>query len=253
MGRRAIRTETNIHPSCQPAQAPRQIPGLLIPTVEGGLLCHQEMSREAARRGIECPRVVSLSLPSRTAVALAKQLGAGERAAVAAAVASDIERLRLAGATFAAMTANLFHLAFDEIRALCRLPLISIIDVVARHAAQRGLGMVGVLGTLPIMESDLYHKALAAAHIKALTPSARDRQFVNATIFDELLRGVVAPASAQHMERVVRSLQDQGAQAIVLGCTELGMILDDQADLPVLDSTKLLAHAVLERAATAAT
>jgi len=225
----------------------QEIPGLLIPTVEGGLLCYRELSREAARRRVECPQVLSVSLSSDTATRIVAWMRAGDYQTVADTIVSSMERLRAAGATFAAMTANLTHMAFAEIHARSPLPLISIVDAVARHAAQRGFRTVGLLGTQAIMESDLYPRALAQAQIDVIVPDAEDRGLVNHTIFAELLAGIVTPENRTRMERVAASLQARGAQALALCCTELGLVLDDKPELPTLDSTRLLAHAVLDR------
>lgn len=113
--------------------------------------------------------------------------------------------------------------------------------MVADTARERGLRRLGILGTLPTMEADSYRERFAQQGPDVLTPDAEDRRLVDTIIFDELTRHAFTDSSKQHYLRIMRQLGDPGAAAIVLGCTEIGLLVE-QADLPhlpFLDTTVL--------------
>lgn len=228
--------------------AARPVIGIAMATIEGGVICHQEIGREAARRGVACPEIVAHSLSSAVACEIPLYFKAGQHERVWPIFVDAIARLRAAGATLAVIPANLAHYAFDQISLHAALPLISIVEVVARHTAASGFTALGVLGTRAVMAGGLYEAVLAARGMRAVLPCDADMERVDQIIFRELIFGRVIPASVASLHEVLHRLADAGAQAVVLGCTELPMVLADQSVLPVIDSTRLLAHAALDAA-----
>lgn len=228
--------------------AARPVIGIAMATIEGGVICHQEIGREAARRGVACPEIVAHSLSSAVAREIPLYFKAGQHDRVWPIFVDAIARLHAAGATLAVIPANLAHYAFDQISQHAALPLISIVEVVARHTAASGFTTLGVLGTRAVMAGGLYDAVLAARGLRAVLPCDADMELVDQIIFRELIFGRVFPASVQRLHEVLHRLDDAGAQAVVLGCTELPMVLADQSVLPVIDSTRLLAHAALDAA-----
>ena len=122
------------------------------------------------------------------------------------------------------------------------LPWLHIAKVVAAEAAARGYKRVGLTGTKWLMEGPVYAKEL-------LRPSAEEREEINRIIMDELVHGVFKPSAVECFQRVFGRMKDAGCDAVVLGCTEIPLIMNDaNSGLPTLDSTRLLARAALRRA-----
>ncbi len=118
--------------------------------------------------------------------------------------------------------------------------------------ADRGFTHVGILGTRYLMEGPVYPSKLAASGIKATIPEAAARARVNEIIFDELVYGRVADRSRSYFAGVIRDLADRGCEAVVLGCTEIPLLINDaDSSLPTLDSTRILARAALREALAA--
>jgi aspartate racemase len=123
------------------------------------------------------------------------------------------------------------------------------VDVVVAAAVTRGFQRLGLLGTRWLVESSLYPDRLSAAGLAYVRPDAGEREAINRIIMDELVRGVFRPESVACHQRVIGRMQRAGCDAVVLGCTELPLILGDaNSALPTLDSTRLLARAALRRA-----
>ncbi len=154
-------------------------------------------------------------------------------------------RLEGAGADFLALCTNTMHKVASTIEAAVAIPLVHIAAptiVACRRSRHR---RVGLLGTRFTMEDDFYRARLERADLDVLVPDANDRATVHRIIYDELCQGSVEPASVAALEAVVGRLSAQGAQAVVLGCTELGM-LGCQTAVPLLDTTVLHAAAVVD-------
>jgi aspartate racemase len=171
----------------------------------------------------------------------------GDWAAAAEILAAAAVRLEGAGAAAIALCTNTMHRVADVIRDRLAVPLLSMVDVVGAETAERGWTRVGLLGTAFTMDSPLYPDALAVHGVEVLTPPAEDRQLVHRVIYDELCQGVVRDGSRQAYRRIIKELVARGAQAIVLGCTEIPMLVDvTDADVPLLDTTTLHAAAIVE-------
>jgi aspartate racemase len=129
------------------------------------------------------------------------------------------------------------------------LPWLHIAEVVAATAAERGYRRLAITGTRWLVESEVYPEKLAARGIESLRPSAQERDEINHIIMDELTYGIVKPEAIVAFQRIIARMKVEGCDAVVLGCTEIPLLINDQnSPLPTLDSTRLLARAALRRA-----
>ncbi|MGH8832932.1 MAG: aspartate/glutamate racemase family protein, partial [Polaromonas sp.] len=126
---------------------------------------------------------------------------------------------------------------------------LHIAEVVAAEAASRGFRRLGVTGTRWLVDSEVYPDKLTARGLAYVRPSHVEREEINRIIMDELVCGVIKPEGIAYFQQLIRRLKDEGCDAVVLGCTEIPLIINDaNSPLPTLDSTRLLARAALRRA-----
>jgi aspartate racemase len=152
--------------------------------------------------------------------------------------------LRAAGADFIVLCTNTMHKVADSIERAAGLPLLHIADPTAEAIRAAGLHRIGLLGTRFTMEQDFYKARLRDRHgLDILIPGDTDREIVHRVIYDELCQGRMREESREHFRQIIQRLVDQGAQAIILGCTEISMLIGD-GDSPVLtfDTTRLHAR-----------
>ncbi len=163
-------------------------------------------------------------------------------------LSAAIERIANAGAEVGALCANTPHIVFDELQARSPIPLISIVDACRDEARRRGFEKLGLLGTAPTMEGDFYHRAFAEAGMELVTPSVDDRRYVAGKISEELEFGILREDTRVGLASVVRRMRDaEGIQAVVLGCTELPLILNDGVTcVPCLDTIGIHVAALIE-------
>jgi aspartate racemase len=167
-------------------------------------------------------------------------------APVHARFARQIERLKGAGADFFLCPDNTAHMALEAEGPPFALPGLHIQSIVAAEAKRRGFKKVGVTGTRWTMEGPVYPREFAVAGIASLAPDAQDRADVQSIIMDELVQGVFLETSRACFVDVVGRLAREGCDSVVLGCTELPMILNDETSpVPTLASTQLLAIAAV--------
>ncbi len=171
---------------------------------------------------------------------------------VAALMLSSAKKLASAGATFLICPDNTVHQAFAEVEAASPLPWIHIADVIADEAAARGFRRLGLTGTKYLVESNVYPDRLRPRGIDSVRPTPDEREDVNRIIFDELQYSVFTPEAVAGFQRVIGRMKRDGCDAVVLGCTEIPLLMNDSnSPLPTLDSTRLLARAALRRAVAA--
>jgi aspartate racemase len=128
------------------------------------------------------------------------------------------------------------------------LPWLHIAEVVANEAAARGFRRLGLTGTRWLVESDVYPEKLTDRALEYLRPNSAEREEINRIIMEELVYGIFRPEGIAVFQRVIERMKGQGCDAVVLGCTEIPLIIDDSnSPLPTLDSTRLLARAALRR------
>lgn len=174
----------------------------------------------------------------------------GDSDKVVALLADVLEKLRGAGAEVGALTANTPHIFFDRIRAATTLPLVSIIDTTVERARDLGVGRALLLGTRTTMESPMYPDALAAAGIEIVVPGGEDREFVNRSIYTDLAAGrVTTELRRRYAEICRRQIDDGGVEAVILGCTEIPMVLTaDDCPAPLIDTARCHAEAIFKHA-----
>jgi aspartate racemase len=176
----------------------------------------------------------------------------GEWARLAEEMRDAARRLERGGADFLVLCTNTMHRLADEIADAVAIPLLHIADPTAEAIRKRGFERVGLLGTAFTMEQDFYKGRLQTMHgLEVLIPGADDRRIAHDVIYRELVAGQVLPASRQAYREIIARLVARGAQAIILGCTEIMLLVsDDDSAVPLFDTTTLHALAAVERALT---
>ncbi|WP_432287448.1 aspartate/glutamate racemase family protein [Aminobacter sp. BA135] len=159
-------------------------------------------------------------------------------------------RLERGGADFVVICSNTMHRMASEVQAAIGIPLLHIADPTAERIRAAGLGRVGLLGTAFTMEQDFYKGRLAGLHgLEVLVPEAEDRAVVHRIIYDELVQGRVEARSRQVYREVIARLVERGAEAVILGCTEIMLLVGpEDSAVPLFDTTGIHAEAMVERA-----
>jgi aspartate racemase len=172
---------------------------------------------------------------------------AGERLAAEAAT------LQAAGAELLVLCTNTMHKVADAITAAVDIPFLHIADTTAHAVRAKGLSAVGLLATAYTMEQDFYTGRLRDRHgLNVLIPEAADRGTVHSVIYDELCQGVVTERSRHEYRRIMRALADRGAEGILLGCTEIDLLVGSaDSPVPTFDTTRLHAERAVELAISA--
>lgn len=165
-------------------------------------------------------------------------------------LARAAQALQRAGADFLVLATNTMHKVAPAIEQAAELPLLHIADPTAEAIRAAGLRRVGLLGTRFTMEQEFYRQRLEQHHgIEVLIPDAQGRQTVHDIIYDELCQGRVLDDSRQRYRQVIAELIDRGAEAIILGCTEIGLLVSaEDSSVPLYDTARLHALAAVEQA-----
>lgn len=222
--------------------------GIVACSAEGAALCYRTIALEAQAAMGEHghPRVTLDSIPMAEHMAFIR---GDDWAGVADLLLDSARAVAAAGADFAICPDNTVHRAFPFLMPRSPIPFLHIADVVAQEARKRGFRKVGVLGTRYLMESGVYPASLSPLGIEREIPDADDRERINTIIFQELVNGIFTESSRLYFNRVMEELAGRGCDGAVLGCTEIPLIVrPDDAPLPTLDSTRLLARAAIARA-----
>lgn len=163
------------------------------------------------------------------------------------------QRLAGAGAEALLICTNTMHRMADEVEAAAGVPLLHIVDPTAEAIGAAGIDRVGLLGTTFTMEQPFFRERLSQRFgIEALVPEADDRALVHRVIYEELVAGVVHDQSRQAYREVIARLVERGAQAVILGCTEIMLLVGpDDSPVPLFDTTRLHAEAAVRLALTA--
>jgi aspartate racemase len=174
---------------------------------------------------------------------------AGDWAAAGEILANAARNLEAAGADFLVLCTNTMHLVAPAIEAAVHIPLLHIADPTAQAIQQAGFTKIGLLGTRFTMEQSFYVERLTQQGLEVFLPDGPDRDSVHRIIFEELCLGQVLGNSRQHYRRIMSKLVEQGAQAIILGCTEITLLVSaEDALVPLFDTTALHATAAAELA-----
>lgn len=222
--------------------------GIIGCSSEGAALCYRTICLEgSALLGEHAHPEVSMHTASLADYVRA--LDRGDIVAVGEIMLRSARKLASAGADFLICPDNTIHQAFSYVEPRSPLPWLHIAEVVAAEAQKRRFQRVGLAGTAWLIESEVYPEKLAAHGITCVRPEDAARDEISRIIMEELVSGVVTPTSVAFLQSVIQSFKEKLCDAVVLGCTEIPLIINDgNSPLPTLDSTRLLARAALQRA-----
>ena len=222
--------------------------GIVACPAEGAALCYKTICVEGARfLGPHAHPEVSLH--THSLADYVECLDRGDRKGVAELMLSSADKLVRAGADFLICPDNTIHQAMPDVLPHSPLPWLHIAEVVAEEAVTRGFKRLGITGTRWLVDSEVYPEKLAARGLGYLRPTDAERDETDRIIMDELVRSIFTPQAVVAYQRVMGRMKAEGCDAVVLGCTEIPLIMNDgNSPLPTLDSTRLLARAALTRA-----
>ena len=222
--------------------------GIVGCSAEGAALCYKTICIEGpSLLGGHAHPEITMHTPSFANYT--ECLERGDWQGVGELMLDSAARLAGAGAEFLICPDNTIHAAFAYVEPRSPLPWLHIAEVVADEAVARGYRRLGLTGTRWLVESDVYPGRLAPRGLELVRPSAEEREEINHITMDELVRGRFTPEAVAYFQRVIAAMKDQGCDAVILGCTEHPLLMNDEnAPLPTLDSTRLLARAALKKA-----
>lgn len=225
--------------------------GIVACSAEGAALCYKTICVEGARF-LGAHAHPEVSLHTHSLADYVDRLDRGDRSGVAELMLSSARKLASAGADFLICPDNTIHQAMGHVLPLSPLPWLHIAEVVADEAVVRGFKRIGITGTNWLVDSDVYPEKLQARGLGFLKPTDAERDEIGRIIMDELVQSRLTPQAVATFQRVMGRMKGEGCDAVVLGCTEIPLIMNDgNSPLPTLDSTRLLAQAALKRATTA--
>jgi aspartate racemase len=223
--------------------------GIVACSAEGAALCYRTICTEAAAL-LDRPHAhpeVSMHTPSLADYVAC--LDHNDWGGVAELMLGSAQKLAAIGADFLICPDNTIHEALPRVLPRSPRPWLHIAEVVAAEAQQRGFMRLAVTGTRWLVNSGVYPAALEQRGLQWQRPNDADRDEMARIIMDELVYGRFAPSSVTTFQRVIDGFKRDGCDAVVLGCTEIPLIIDDSnSSLPTLDSTRLLARAALRKA-----
>jgi aspartate racemase len=222
--------------------------GIVGCSAEGAALCYRTICTEGAELlGTHAHPEVSMHTPSLAEYV--KCLFAEDWRGVAELMLASAEKLAKIGADFLICPDNTIHEAFAHIGSRAPLPWLHIAETVAVAAAARGFRRLGILGTRWLVDGEVYPEKLEPHGLAYMRPNAKERDEINRIIMEELTYGVLKPEAIAFHQEVMSRMKLEGCDAVILGCTEIPLIMNDtNSPLPTLDSTRLIARAALRRA-----
>lgn len=222
--------------------------GIVACSAEGAALCYRTLCGEApALMGEHMhPEVSMHTYPLGKYMV---HIRSGDREGVAELMIASAEKLTSIGAELLICPDNTIHEVFEQAAAASPAPWIHIADAVGAEAKSRGYSRLGILGTKYLMTGPVYPERLGMLGISSKIPDEKDRERINTIIFSQLVNGIFTKESRIYFNEMIGKLKERGCDAVILGCTEIPLIVDpDECPLPVLDSTRLLARAALKKA-----
>ncbi len=224
--------------------------GIVAVSGPGAALCYQTIVtefEELTGRRYEHPEV---SMHSHSFKEYMDKIETGDWTSVASLLLDSARKLALIGADFAVCPDNTVHIAYDYVAKESPIPWMHIAEEVAKEAVEQGYRKLAILGTKYLMESNVYPSKLKEHGLEWVIPNGEERQVINQVIFGELVYGAIKQESRKKLANIIKRLAEEGeADAAVLGCTELPLILDNNTSpIPVLDSTRILARRAMRRA-----
>jgi aspartate racemase len=222
--------------------------GIVAGSAEGAALCYRTICTEAPAIMGEHnhPEITMSSVPLAEHMRFVR---ANDWKGLAEALLASARKVADAGADFAICPDNTYHQAFPYLVPQSPIPFIHIARAVGEEAERLGYERLGILGTKYLAEGPVYPEVLKEFRIKSEIPDKADRDKINDIIFNELVNGIFQESSRLYFNEVTGKLKARGCDAVVLGCTEIPLIVRaDDSPLPTLDSTRLLARAAIRKA-----
>ena len=222
--------------------------GIVACSAEGAALCYRTICVEGAQfLGPHAHPEVSMHTPSLSDYM--QHIYRGDWRGVGKVMLASANNLAKSGADFLICPDNTMHQGLVHIERRSPLPWLHIAEAVAEEAVNRGFKRLGLTGTSWLVDSEIYPDKLRGRGLAYLRPDAAERDEINRIIMDELVYGLFKPEAIAYHQKAIERMKGEGCDAVVLGCTEIPLIIDDKnSPLPTLDSTRLLARAALRRA-----
>ena len=222
--------------------------GIVACSAEGAALCYRTIALEGAHL-LGTHDHPEVSMHTHSLALYMNCIYAGDWPGVADLMLSSADKLSKAGADFLICPDNTIHQAFHLVEQRSPRPWLHIAQEVANEARRSHFKRLGVLGTRYLMEGPVYPEKLEGAGLEYRTPDQPARERINQIIMDELVNAEFTPRSLSYFQEIIRTLADQGCDSVVLGCTEIPLVVTpDSSPLPTLDSTRLLAKAAVKKA-----
>ena len=222
--------------------------GIVACSAEGAALCYRTICVEGAKLMGEHDHP-ELSMHTYSLAKYMKCVYRADWQGVGELLLSSADKLARIGADFLICPDNTTHQALRHIESRSPLPWLHIAAVGAAQAVERGFRRIGLTGTRYLVESEVYPEKLEERGLEYMLPDAEERAEINRIIFEELVCGVFKPDAVKYFQRVIGGMKERGCDAVVLGCTEIPLIMNDEnSPLPTIDSTRSLARAALRRA-----
>ena len=158
------------------------------------------------------------------------------------------QKVERAGADFLIICTNTMHKMVPEIKEKISIPILHIADATAEKIKEKGIKKIGLLGTNFTMTQDFYKGRLEEEHwLKVITPNETDRQIIHDIIYNELILGNIKDESRKKYQDIIKKLKDQGAEGVILGCTEIPLLIKQKdSPIPIFDTTKIHAEKAVE-------
>ena len=222
--------------------------GIVAASAEGAALCYRTLCLEGAELMGEHDHP-EVSMHTHSLAEYMKCVYRADWQGVGELMLSSANKLVRIGADFLICPDNTIHQALPYIESRSPLPWLHIAAVGAAQAVEHGFRRIGLTGTRYLVESEVYPEKLKERGLEYMLPDSEERAEINRIIFEELVCGVFKPESVKYFQRVIGRMKERGCDAVVLGCTEIPLIMNDEnSPLPTIDSTRSLARAALRRA-----
>jgi aspartate racemase len=221
--------------------------GIVACSAEGAALCYRTICAESAQfLGPHAHPEVSIH--SHSLADYVERIDRGDWQGVGELMLCSANKLATIGAEFLICPDNTIHQALPYVEPQSPLPWLHIAEVVSAEAVERRFRRLGLTGTRSLVESEIYPEKLTARGLGCVRPDSAEREQIHRVIMDELVYGVFRPEAVACFQRIIGRMRDAGCDAVVLGCTEIPLLVNDSnSPLPTLDSTRLLARAALRR------
>ncbi|WP_444994428.1 aspartate/glutamate racemase family protein [Aliikangiella sp. IMCC44359] len=222
--------------------------GIVGCSAEGAALCYKTICTESPKRlGKHVHPEVSMH--THSLADYVKYLDDNDIQGVGELMISSAQKLKMQGAEFLICPDNTIHQAFEYVKERSPLPWLHIAEVVVESAKVQGFKKLGILGTKWLVESNVYPEKIESKGLTWSRPANEEINEIGRIIMDELVYGIFKPESIVYFQSVINKLKNNRCDAVILGCTEIPLIINDSnSSLPTLDSNRLLAEAAINMA-----